>query len=218
MKGKDFSGCFERCTGTLVQGRFGICTLGSCCRGDMGLVPVDGHPSVYFHATWHLLVVVYVDDILAAGPLESQNQFWAALQTQVQLDDVEELSQFLGPFHHLESGDCRLDMTDYCKEAVSLYLDVAGPKINLRKVSTPYVSEGILNQQDYEVTGEIAMKASSVLMKLLWVCRLCRPDLAFCISMLAGQVSKWNRNCETIVQTCVVLEFNAQPLHAHQSI
>ena len=45
----------------------------------MGLVPVDGHPSVYFHATWHLLVVVYVDDILAAGPLESQNQFWAAL-------------------------------------------------------------------------------------------------------------------------------------------
>ena len=109
-------------------------------------------------------------------------------------------------------------MTDYCKEAVSLYLDVAGPKINLRKVSTPYVSEGILNQQDYEVTGEIAMKASSVLMKLLWVCRLCRPDLAFCISMLAGQVSKWNRNCETIVQTCVVIEFNAQPLHAHQSI
>ena len=63
----------------------------------MGLVPVDGHPSVYFHATWHLLVAVYVDDILAAGPLESQNQFWAALQTQVQLDDVEELSQFLGP-------------------------------------------------------------------------------------------------------------------------
>ena len=177
-------------------GAFWDLHLRQVLQGDMGLIPIDGHPSVYFHKSWHLLIVVYVDDILAAGVLASQDKFWVAFRAQIQLDDVEDISQFLGRFHHLEPGHCRLDMVDYCRDAVSLYLDVAGPHTTLRKVSTPYVSEGILNQQDYEITGEIAIKASSVLMKLLWVCRLCRPDLAFCISMLAGQVSKWNRNCD----------------------
>jgi len=33
-------------------------------------------------------------------------------------------------------------------------------------------------------------------MKLLWVTRLCRPDLAYSICLLAGQVTKWSRNCD----------------------
>eukprot|EP00435_Cladocopium_sp_Y103_P037733 s2261_g10.t1 len=191
-------GCFKQPMVRLLRALYGHPRAGAfwdlhlrqVLQGDMSLVPVDGHPSAFFHESWHLLIVVYVVDVLAAGPLESQDKFWAALRAEIQSDDVEELSQFLGRFHHLESGHCRLDMMDCCRDAVNLCLEVAGPNTVLRKVSTPYVSEGILNEQDYEVTGEIAIKASSVLMKLLWVCRLCRPGLTFCISMLAGQVDK----------------------------
>ena len=35
-----------------------------------------------------------------------------------------------------------------------------------------------------------------MLMKLLWVTRLCRPDLAYSICLLAGQVTKWSHNCD----------------------
>ena len=35
-----------------------------------------------------------------------------------------------------------------------------------------------------------------VLMKLLWVCRLARPDLAYAISSLATPVTRWSRNSD----------------------
>ena len=65
-----------------------------------------------------------------------------------------------------------------------------------RNVSTPYVNEGVLIQEDYETEGQISHKASSVLMKLLWVCRLARPDLAYAISALATQVTRWSKNSD----------------------
>ena len=89
---------------------------------DLGSIPVDGHPSVFFHESWRILVVVYVDDILASGPSSSQDLFWKELKSRVQLDDVEELSQFLGRFHHMTPGRCVFDMRDYATEAVNLYL------------------------------------------------------------------------------------------------
>lgn len=162
----------------------------------LGLVIVEGHPSAFYHPQWELLVVVYVDDILASGPSSSQDLFWDALKGHVHLDEVESLSQFLGRFHHLHDHGCVFDMVDYCQEAINLYLDVAGKDLVLRKVSTPYVSDGVLTDADYQITGQVADKASSVLMKLLWVTRLCRPDLAYSICLLAGQVTKWSRNCD----------------------
>ena len=37
---------------------------------DLGFIAIEGHPSVYYHETLRLLVVVYVDDILVSGPPE----------------------------------------------------------------------------------------------------------------------------------------------------
>jgi hypothetical protein len=37
---------------------------------DLGFIAIEGHPSVYYHETLRLLVVVYADDILASGPPE----------------------------------------------------------------------------------------------------------------------------------------------------
>ena len=74
-------------------------------------------------------------------------------------------------------------MIDYCEEAINGYKEITNA--TLKHVTTPYVSDGVFTDQDYEITGEIAHKASSVLTKLLWVSRLCRPDLAFGISLLA---------------------------------
>ena len=165
-------------------------------QGDLALELVEGFPSLYFQASTGLLVVVYVDDILVAGPEKHQAQFWDALKAKIELDEVEDLTQFLGRYHHVDKTSCVLDMVDYCKEAVSLYLEVAGNNTVLKQVPTPYVNSGLLVDKDYETQGEVSHKASSVLMKLLWVCRLARPDLAFGISSLATQVTRWSRNAD----------------------
>lgn len=166
---------------------------------SLGFEAVDGHPSVFFQHETKLLVVVYVDDILASGPKHAQDQFWPALRKEVQLDDVEELSQFLGRFHHLSPGSCVLDMRDYSREAVNLYLSIVGKSTKLRTVTTPFVSEGSLIDSDYQTTGEISDKASSILMKILWLTRLCRPDLSYPVCVLAGQVTCWSRNSDKML-------------------
>ena len=45
-------------------------------------------------------------------------------------------------------------------------------------------------------SGQICRKASSILMKLLWLARLRRPDLSFPICLLAGQIASWTRNAD----------------------
>lgn len=164
--------------------------------GDLGLEPVDGHPSVYMHPTARLLVVVYVDDVLCAGPEANQSWFWESLRSKLELEPEEDLSQFIGRSHILSGSTCVFDMRDYEQQVLDRYLDITGGNVAFRKVSTPYVTEGMLIQADYEVEGQISSKAASVLMQLLWLTRLARPDLAFAVSSLATQVTKWSRNAD----------------------
>jgi hypothetical protein len=39
------------------------------------------------------------------------------------------------------------DMTDYCQQAVDLYVEAVGGKVILRDIGIPYVSESMLIQQ-----------------------------------------------------------------------
>lgn len=64
--------------------------------GDMGRQAVDGHPSVFICPRTTLLVEVYVDSVLVSGPEKDQDIFWKLLKCKLDLDDVEDLSQFIG--------------------------------------------------------------------------------------------------------------------------
>lgn len=87
-------------------------------------------------------------------------------------------------------------MVDYADQAIQLYTEVVGHEVKFRKVSTPYVSDGISNDLDYQTDGQVGHQASTVLMKLLWLTRLARPDLSFAVSSLASQVTRWSRNSD----------------------
>lgn len=50
-----------------------------------------------------------------------------------------------------------------------------------------------MTDQDLETTGFLKASATRVLMKALWLSRLCRPDLAYAIQRLASRVSQWSR-------------------------
>ena len=88
-----------------------------------------------------------------------------------------------------------MQMSAYAQQAIDLYLSLPGA-MPLKSATTPYVAEGSLPLEDFEVRGALADSSAKILMKLLWLSRLCRPDLAHVISMLAVQSSTWSRNAD----------------------
>ena len=159
--------------------------------GVLGLEAVDGHPFVLICPRTKLLVVVYVDDILVSGPEKDQDIFWKRLKCKLELDKVEDLSQFVGRYHHFDGKSCAFDMADYAQQALELCRDVCGD-VKYKHVSTPYVNEGMLTDVGYESAGQVGDKAASVLMKLLWLTRLARPDLAYSETVTHGAETQTN--------------------------
>lgn len=51
-----------------------------------------------------------------------------------------------------------------------------------------------LQKGNYEAQGHLAGDSASLLMKLLWLARLSRPDLSFSIVSLAASITRWSRN------------------------
>ena len=101
--------------------------------------------------------------------------------------------QYLGRDHVLyELGNGKqgfISLGDYAVSSYRLYEDTV--KSTLKICDTPFMSEAALTPEGYECQGNLAGKASHLLMKLLWLARLSRPDISFAITSLASSISKW---------------------------
>lgn len=157
---------------------------------------VESFPSLWWFPSLELLVAGYVDDIVAAGPMQSMQTFWDELQKYVTVDTIEEPGRYLGRDHLIFDfhGGKRvfLHMTDYAISSVQLYEDQFHK--TLKVYETPFVTESVLTVEGYEQSGQLAQSAAQLLMKLLWLARLARPDISYAITALAGYISKWTRN------------------------
>ena len=157
---------------------------------------VEGFPSVFWIPSLRVLVTIYVDDILAAGRPETLKEFWAQLSKHIEIEAPSDVDRFLGRYHHFQDAETVfLHMGDDAKQAIDLYASLPGAK-PLKAADSPYVSEGSLTLEDWEVRGELAQSSAKILMKLLWYARLCRPDLAHAISTLAAQSTSWTKNSD----------------------
>ena len=56
----------------------------------------DGWQSVFWHAVFRALLVVYVDDFLLASPVGKEKEIWSALRKVIALGDPEPPDRFLG--------------------------------------------------------------------------------------------------------------------------
>ena len=157
-------------------------------------------------ACW--LQTIYVDDMLAAGRPEALKQFWAQLAKHIEIGAPSDVDRFLGRYHRLvDSTTVFPHMGDYARQAIDLYTSLPGSK-PLKGTDTPYVPEGSLPLEDWQVKGELSQSSAKILMKLLWYSRLCRPDLAHAISTLAAQSIIWSENADKQVHKlmCYVLQ------------
>jgi hypothetical protein len=173
---------------------------------QIGFIPIESHPSCFWHHEWHLMLTAYVDDLLLSGPTNQHECCWKELRKLVNLEDPTPLGRFLGCDHEMFDGKdpkepsapvkgIRFCMKDYTTQAVEKYQTLAGAK-PLKAAATPFVSDGALVPSDDEIKGELAEDACGVLMKNLYLARLARPDILKPINDLAKNVSKWSKNCD----------------------
>ena len=76
---------------------------------QLGGVVVPNHPSCFWFGDLRLFLIIYVDDLLLAGPTSSHAPFWEKLGKQVNLDPFENLDRYLGRHHSFEPCS-RLDV------------------------------------------------------------------------------------------------------------
>jgi hypothetical protein len=147
-----------------------------------------------------MLLNIYVDDLTLSGASHLHTKFWQRFSELIKIEDPQTLLPnnavlILGRLHELETPQTIvMSMVGYADQFVQLYLEITGvdPK-SLRKVATPHINDSTLADALYEQPGSIKPHASKVLMKGLWLARLCRPDISFSVGRLASRITVWSR-------------------------
>ena len=177
--------------------------LSEVLESKMGFKPVEGMPSLWWNPTTRVLTAAYVDDIMASGPAKACEEFWKVLRSHVTIDEVTTPGRFLGRDHSIskDGREVFLSMKEYCLSAVDLYLKLVGDR-PLKPVSTPYL-DAELNASDWETRGELGERSASILMKILWLARLSRPDLSHAVTKLASGITRWSTNHDKMLYRLV---------------
>ena len=134
------------------------------------------------------------------GLTKLHSPFWQALRAKVKLDPEcfigSEGVRILGRLH------CRYDntsyttmafrMPEYAEQIVQTYCELTGTTPDkLRQVTTPSLAESAMTDEEISMPGELHDSASRILMRCLWLARLCRADISFAVTRLASRVTRW---------------------------
>ena len=139
---------------------------------------------------------VYVDDLTLALVKSKRGEFWRALSEHVNLGPPTEFGRVLGRNHRLVWMDGKealaLESSDFAKQCVQLYSDLANKPI--KSYASPCWDEGSLIASDDESRGQLAPHAAKLVMKLMWLRRVPRPDVMLIINPLAKHITTWSVN------------------------
>ena len=96
----------------------------------------------------------------------------------------------LGRDHRLvkneELGMLALESTDFAKQCVELYEELS--EGTATQFPTPHVEESLgIN----EARGQLSTVAARLVMKLMWLARIARPDILYAVTQCAKQITKW---------------------------
>ena len=94
-----------------------------------------------------------------------------------------------------------LETEDSARQCVDLYEALSGKAV--RQLQTPHVDPGSLAVSDEVPRGELSASAARMVMKLLWLSRLSRPDILIAVTLLAAKVTTWSTNEDRMVARLV---------------
>ena len=89
-------------------------------------------------------------------------------------------------------------MSSFVEQCGTSCLELANrDRASLRDVPTPLLDESCAwDPPEGEPTGALALIALKILMKILYVARMARPDILRATCMLARKVSRWCKECD----------------------
>ena len=103
-------------------------------------------------------------------------------------------------------------MRQFLRQCIDRYVELAGPNVKFKKVSTPFPDDKIARpiMDEAEARGELQPIASRVLMKVLFAARMARFDLLRATQGLASRVTKWSPDCDKSLHRlmCYIHSFN----------
>ena len=166
--------------------------LARILSGDLQGTEIEHLPSCYWFPGLKLALSVYVDDFTLSGPAESHEKFWGILREKVQLEDPLPLDKVLGRGHCHHEGGLALTSSDFARQCVSLYEELSQKPV--KHFRTPHVDEGTLVATDEADKGQLSCVAAKLVMKYMWLGRICRPDLLVAINTCAGHITRWTVN------------------------
>ena len=162
-------------------------------------------PSVCFFPHLSLVLCVYVDDLTLSGPTIQHEDFWRSLSKQVDLEPFTPLGRVLGRSHRfvLYKGvkALALETEDFARRCVDLYEALSGKAV--KHFQTPHADPGSLVVSDAVPRGELSASAARMVMKLLWLAHLSRPDILVAVTLLAAKVATWSTNEDRVVARLV---------------
>ena len=94
-----------------------------------------------------------------------------------------------------------LETEDFARQCVDLYEALSDKAV--KQFQTPHVDPGSLVVSDEVPRGELSASAARMVMKLLWLARLSRPDILVAVTLLAAKVTTWSTNEDRMVARLV---------------
>ena len=152
-----------------------------------------------------LVLCVYVDDLTLSGWRSMHDEFWRSLSQKVELEPFAPVTRVLGRCHRFvfwqQKKALALESADFAKQCVQLYESVASSTV--KPQLTPHLDVSTLPAADDETRGQLTESAARILMKVLWLARLSRPDLLVTSTTLASHVCSWSKNDDRRVHRLV---------------
>ena len=147
----------------------------------------------------------YVDDLTLSGRRSLHDEFRGSLSQKVELEPFVLLTRVLGRCHRFvcwqQKKTLALESADFAKQCVQLYESVAS--LAVKPQLTPHLKVSTLPAADDETRGQLTESAARILMKILWLARLSRPDLLVAVTTLASHVCSWSKNDDRRVHRLV---------------
>ena len=131
-----------------------------------------------------------MDDLTLSGRRSLHDEFWRSLSQKAELEQFAPLTRVLGRSHRFvpwqQKKASALESADFSKQCVQLYESVAS--LTVKPQLTPHLDVSTLPAADDETRGQLTESAARIVMKLLWLARLSRPDLLVAVTTLASHV------------------------------